>query len=145
VRLGVIDTGVFVSGIYWPNEPHRVLRAVALGFLRPILTESIFDEYLRTAWRLKEREHLDPDPSPWLEAFQTTAIWFEAAPLEEPVCRDGKEDKFIAAALGGGCRLLVARDHDLTVLEKPFRISILTPRAFLATLTRTERRQLRFS
>ena len=32
--------------------------------------------------------------------------------------------------------------RDLTVLEKPFGISILTPRAFLATLSRSERRRL---
>lgn len=143
MRLGVIDTGVFVAGIYWRNEPHRVLRVVALGFLRPVLTEFVFDEYVRTAWRLKEREHLAPDPTPWLEAFQTSANWVTPVPLDEPVCRDGKDDKLIEAALAGDCRLLVARDQDLTFLEKPFGISILTPRAFLATLTRAERRQLR--
>ena len=142
MRLGVIDTGVFVAGIYWRNEPHRVLRAVALGFLRPVLTQPVFDEYVRTAWRLREREHLARDPTPWLEAFQTSANWVAAVPLDEPVCRDGKDDKFIEAAMGGDCRLLIARDKDLTLLEKPFGISILTPRAFLATLPRAERRQL---
>ena len=142
MRLGVIDTGVFVAGIYWRNEPHRVLRAVALGFLRPVLTQPVFEEYVRTAWRLKEREHLAQDPSPWLEAAQTSAFWVSPVPLSAPVCRDRKDDKFIEAALGAECRLLLARDQDLTVLEKPFGISILTPRAFLATLARTERRQL---
>jgi putative PIN family toxin of toxin-antitoxin system len=142
VRLGVIDTGVFVAGIYWRNEPHSVLRAVALGFLRPVLTEAVFDEYVRTAWRLKEREHLERDPSPWLEAFQLSATWVSPTPFGEPICRDRKDDKFIEAALAAESCLLIARDHDLTILEKPFGISILTPRAFLAMLTRTERRQI---
>ena len=142
MKLAAIDTGVFVAGIYWRNEPHRVLRAVVLGFLRPVLTEPVFDEYVRAAWRLKEREHLEPDPCPWLEAFQTSATWISPVPLSEPVCRDRNDDKFIEAALGAESRLLIARDQDLTILEKPFGISILTPRAFLTTLTRTERRQL---
>lgn len=142
MRVGVVDTGVFVAGIYWRNEPHKVLRAVALGILQPILTEPIFDEYVRTAWRLRERERLTPEPTPWLETFQTVAIWVSPAALRESVCRDGTDDKFIEAALGAQCSLLVARDRDLTVLEKPFGISILTPRAFLAGLSRVERRQL---
>ena len=142
MRLAVIDTGVFVAGIYWRNEPHNVLRAITLGILVPVMTEPIFDEYVRAAWRLKEREHLEADPSPWLEAMQTSASWVSPVSLNEPVCRDRNDDKFIEAALGAESRLLIARDQDLTILKKPFGISILTPRAFLATLTRTERRQL---
>jgi len=142
VRVGVVDTGVFVAGIYWRNEPHKMLRAVALGLLQPVLTEPVFDEYVRTAWRLRERERLKPEPTPWLDIFQTNAIWASPLALPEYVCRDHKDDKFIEAALGAECDLVVARDRDLTDLEKPFGIAILTPRAFLAGLSRTERRRL---
>ena len=142
MRVGVVDTGVVVAGIYWRNDPHRILRAVALGMLRPVLTEPIFDEYVRTAWRLKERERLTSEPTPWLETFQAVALWVSPTTLERPVCRDPKDDKFIEAALGAECDLIVARDRDLTVLEKPFGIAVLTPRAFLAGWTRSERRQL---
>jgi hypothetical protein len=37
---------------------------------------------------------------------------------------------------------LIARDADLTVLQKPFGIEILTPRAWLSRLTRAHRRLL---
>jgi hypothetical protein len=37
---------------------------------------------------------------------------------------------------------IIARDADLTVLERPFGIHILTPRQWLATLSRAERRKL---
>ena len=142
MRVGVVDTGVFVAGIYWRNEPHKILRAVALGLLQPVLTEPVFDEYVRAAWRLREHERLRPEPTPWLETFQTNAIWVSPVVLREPVCRDHKDDKFIEAALGAECDFVVARDRDLTVLEKPFGIAILTPRAFLAGLSRTDRRRL---
>ena len=142
MRIGVVDTGVFVAGIYWRNEPHQVVRAVALGILRPVLTEPVFEEYVRTAWRLRERERLTSEPTQWLETFQAVALWVSPMALEQPVCRDHMDDMFIEAALGAECGLIVARDRDLTVLEKPFGISILTPRAYLASLSRLERRQL---
>lgn len=142
MRVGVIDTGVFVAGIYWRNEPHKVLRAVAQGLLQPVLTQPVFEEYVRAAWRLKEREHLVPEPTPWLETLQIAGMWVTPVVLDEPVCRGRQDDKFIEAALGAECRLVVARDRDLTVLAKPFGISILTPRAFLASLSRAERRRL---
>lgn len=142
MRVGVVDTGVFVAGIYWCNEPHQVLRAVALGILRPVLTEPVFDEYVRAAWRLRERERFTPEPTRWLETFRAVALWVSPMTLEQPVCRDRADDMFIEAALGAECDLIVARDRDLTVLEKPFGIAVLTPRAFLAELSRSERRQL---
>ena len=124
MRAGVIDTGDFVAGIYWRNEPHRVIRAVALGLLQPVLTELVVDEFVRALWRLREREGLTPEPTPWLETLQTTATWVLPMTLHESVCRDHQDDKFLEAALGAECDLIVARDQDLTVLEKPFGISI---------------------
>jgi predicted nucleic acid-binding protein len=44
--------------------------------------------------------------------------------LREPVCRDRHDDKFIEAALAAQVRTLLARDADLTVLEKPWSLDI---------------------
>ena len=62
--------------------------------------------------------------------------------FREPVCRDRYDDKFIEAALAAGARTLIARDRDLTVLQKPFGIEILPPRAWLSRLPRSQRRLL---
>ena len=48
----------------------------------------------------------------------------------------------IEAALAAGARTIIARDADLTVLKQPFGIQILTPRRWLATLPRADRRTL---
>jgi len=48
----------------------------------------------------------------------------------------------IEAALASGARTIIARDADLTVLKQPFGIQILTPRRWLATLPRADRRTL---
>ena len=47
-----------------------------------------------------------------------------------------------SSCLAAGAKTIIARDADLTVLQKPFGIRILTPRAWLATLSRADRRKL---
>ena len=59
------------------------------------------------------------------------------------VCRDSKDDKFIETALAAHAIVILARDADLTDLEKPYGIEIVTPRQFLGQLPRRIRRALR--
>ncbi len=140
--LAVIDTGVLVSGVFWRREPHQVLRAWKAGLLTPIVSEQISDEYKRVLDDVKREEGFATDLSPWLEALKVVAVWVIPVPLGRSVCRDPKDDKFIEAALAAGARTLIARDPDLTVLQKPFGIEILTPRAWLSRLPRAQRRLL---
>lgn len=135
----VIDTGVVVSGVYWRNEAHTCLKAWLAGHLQLAVTEGVFEEYRSALWRVRQKEGLNVDPTPWLEAVRDLAIWAEPIPLGKPTCRDAKDDKFLEAALGAGARLLIARDADLCDLEKPFGIEILTPRTFLSRLPRKVR------
>jgi predicted nucleic acid-binding protein len=43
------------------------------------------------------------------------------------VCRDLRDEMLIEAAVTAGCHTIIARDRDLTVLEKPFGINLYTP------------------
>ena len=140
--LAVVDTGVFVSGVFWRREPHRILRAWKSGLFTPIVSQQIFDEYKRVLEDLKREESFATDLSPWLEALKISTVWVTPAPLGRSVCRDPTDDKFIEAALAAGARTLIARDSDLAVLQKPFGIEILTPRAWLSRLPRAQRRLL---
>jgi predicted nucleic acid-binding protein len=58
------------------------------------------------------------------------------------VCRDFKDEILIEAAVNAKCHTIIARDRDLTVLEKPFGINLCTPHEWLDTLTRPQRRRL---
>jgi putative PIN family toxin of toxin-antitoxin system len=140
--LAVIDTGVLVSGVFWRREPHQVLRAWKSKLLTPIVSAQIYDEYQTVLEDVKREEGFATNLSPWLEALKVAAVWVAPAPLGRQVCRDPQDDKFIEAALAAGARTLIARDADLTVLQKPFGIEILTPRAWLARLPRAQRRLL---
>ena len=138
----VIDTGVLVSGIFWRHEPHQCVQAWLRGMLALVVSDSIFAEYERVLREVKAEQGFTTDLAPWLAAIQKSAFWVTPEPLASPVCRDPKDDQFIEAALAGRARWLIARDADLTVLEKPFGVEIVTPRQFLARLPRHVRRQL---
>ncbi len=106
----VIDTGVLVAGVFWAAEPHRVVRAWLRGLIVPVISDDIFDEYARVLARTRERERFTTDLAPWLHALRQHAIWVEPIPLNQPVCRDASDEKFIGAALAGTARTVIARD-----------------------------------
>ena len=138
----VLDTGVVVAGIFWRHDPHQCVQAWVRGLLTMAVSKAIFSEYERVLREVKTEQGFTTDLEPWLESIRNTALWVIPTPLTEPVCRDPKDDIMIEAALAAGARTIIARDADLTVLEKPFGIRILTPRAWLATLARADRRKL---
>jgi predicted nucleic acid-binding protein len=47
MKTAVIDTGVFVAGVFWRHEPHLILRAWRRGVFWPVVSEEIFSEYER--------------------------------------------------------------------------------------------------
>lgn len=111
--------------------------------MSPVVSDEIFAEYERVLREVKKQQGFDAEVEPWLEAVRTSALWVTPVKLSQQVCRDPHDDKLIEAVLAAGARTLIARDTDLTVLEKPFGIEILTPRAWLSRLPRAQRRKLR--
>ena len=142
MKLIVLDTGVVVAGVFWRHEPHACLMAWLNGLICPVVSEGVFAEYERVLHEVKEEEGFDTDIESCLDTMRSSALWVTPVKLREPVCRDPSDDKFIEAALAAGTRTLIARDPDLTVLQKPFGIEILTPRAWLSRLPRAQRRLL---
>ncbi len=138
----VIDTGVFAAGVFWRKEAHRCVNAWLQGTVALVVSVPIYQEYERTLCKIKAAYGFQTDVDPWLALVQNQGQWVQPCPLAQPACRDPKDDIMIEAALAAGARTIIARDADLTVLEKPFGIRILTPRAWLATLSRVDRRKL---
>ena len=143
MKLAVIDTGVFVAGVFWHHEPHLCLKVWLHGLMTPVMSEEILAEYEAVLARVKQEQQFTTDTALWLNTLRKSALWVEPIPFEEKVCRDPKDNKFIEAALAErDCYTIIARDRDLTVLKKPFGIDIRTPREWLGTLTRPQRKRL---
>src|SRR5271165_5259006 len=112
MKTAVIDTGVFVAGVFWRHEPHLCLKAWLQGILMPVMSEEILAEYETVLERVKQDQHFTTEIGPWLDTLRTSALWVTPVSLEQKVCRDPKDDKFIEAALAAGARTVIARDRD---------------------------------
>jgi predicted nucleic acid-binding protein len=143
MNLAVIDPGVFVAGVFWRHEPHLCLKAWLCGMITPVMTEDMLAEYEAGLERVKQERQFTTDTGLWVDALRTSALWVEWWAIGKIVCRDFKDEILIEAAVTAGCHTIIARDRDLTVVEKPFGINLYTPQEWLDTLTRPQRRRLR--
>ena len=50
---------------------------------------------------------------------------YELSPLGRQRSRDAEDDALLACALSSGARIVVSKDKDLLVLEKPFGITCI--------------------
>jgi len=107
-----------------------------------VVSNAVYEEFERTLRRVKLQQGFQTDVEPWLALVRNYGVWATPVPLTTQVCRDPKDDIMVEAALAGQARTIIARDRDLTTLEKPFGISVLTPRQWLGTLPRETRRSL---
>jgi predicted nucleic acid-binding protein len=102
MKAAVIDTGVFVAGVFWHHEPCLRLKAWLRGILLPVVSEEIFAECAVVLERVKQEQHFTSDTDLWLERPRALALWATLSSLGQRVCRDPKDDKFISAALPAG-------------------------------------------
>lgn len=131
----VLDTNVFVSGVFFGGFPGEVLSAWRDGTLEVVVTREILEEYVRVGERLSAR-FPDVDLGPALELVAASARLVTARPLMEPVCRDMHDDKFIACALAAEADCIVSGDLDLLAVS-PFRnVTVVRPRELVERLRR---------
>ena len=130
----MVDTNVFVSGIFFAGPPYRILKAWRDGRLQPVVSQEVVDEYRRVVEAIS-KQYPAIDTVPVLEYLADNTIIIVAPSLPEPVCVDPDDDKFIACALAAGCKVIVSGDKHLLKLRAFRRIPILAPRAFLETWT----------
>ena len=126
----VLDTNVFVSGVFFNGPPFQILEAWRDGKIQMVISPEILDEYRRVGEILTE-EHPAIDLEPILEYVIHNAVVFSAPPLSERVCDDPDDDKFLACALASGSNLVVSGDRHLLKVTGYQNIEVLKPRYFL--------------
>jgi putative PIN family toxin of toxin-antitoxin system len=127
----VVDTNVMVSAIFWPGESRDCLVFWAKRRFDLAVSVPILQEYSEIAHRLGGRIRA-VNPEPWLQWIERKARVYEPVPLGGRRSRDPNDDPFLACALACGAKIIVSKDKDLLVLDKPFGIEILPPRQFVA-------------
>jgi putative PIN family toxin of toxin-antitoxin system len=129
VRI-VLDTNVFVSGVFFTGPPSRILRAWSEGRVTLVVSPDILDEYYRVGVRLAE-QYPDVDLNPAIALLAVEAEIVDASELSEPVSDDPDDDKFLACARSAGVPIVVSGDKHLLEVSGWESIDVLKPRQFL--------------
>lgn len=126
----LLDTNVFMSGIFCSGHPERILNAWSDGKIKLIVSPEILNEYVRVG-NILSKKYSGVDISPFIDLVTIYGEFVSPVVLKEPVSRDVDDDKFIATALAAKCKLIVSGDKDLLTVDGCFGIEIIKPNEFV--------------
>jgi len=134
----VLDTNVFVSGVFFGGPPHKILEAWRDGKIQLLLSPAILEEYQRVM-----RELAVQFPEIRVEGlidFMIVHSEIILPPSLPPVIQvDPSDDKFLECAVAGEATCIVTGDKHLLKLLSFKGVSILKPREFVEDYLKTER------
>ncbi|MDH4137101.1 MAG: putative toxin-antitoxin system toxin component, PIN family [Anaerolineae bacterium] len=132
----VIDTTVWISGIFWHGIPHQILEIWKAGDFDIIVSQSILAEIGRKLNEKATEFEMEAEVvNEWLDLIIGEAILVQ--PQEKiRACRDPDDDLFLEAAVEGRADFIVSGDKDLTDMGEFRKIKLVKPRQFYDLLTR---------
>jgi putative PIN family toxin of toxin-antitoxin system len=126
----ILDTNVFVSGVFFSGPPYRILEAWRDGKIQLVMSQEILDEYRRIGKKLAE-QFPNVDLEPILDLVTMRAEMFSVRNLRVPACKDPDDDKFLACALASKCKVIVSGDKNLLRVSGFRGIKVIRPRNFV--------------
>lgn len=127
----ILDTNVFVSGVFFSGPPFRILEAWRDRKLQLIASQEILEEYQRVGETLAE-QFPGINLQPIIDLVTTNAEIFPNQVLPESVCEDPDDDKFLACALISRCKVIVSGDRHLLKVSGFRGIKVVKPRQFIS-------------
>ncbi len=126
----VIDTSTFISATITGGIPATILDTIYLNEHKLLFSLETYNELCEVLGRSKFDRYVDrEDRLKFLENVIEFAEWVTVVSSVR-VCRDLKDDKFLAVALDGKADYVISSDRDLFDLKRFENIPILTPREF---------------
>lgn len=126
----VLDTNVLISGAFFTGPPFYILRSCIQGDFQLVLSPEIIVEYRRVGEEFSRRRS-NPEFEKLLSLLVAQALIVDAPALENPICRDPCDDKFIACALVVDADVIISGDKDLLSISGESTIRIMRPKEFV--------------
>lgn len=126
----VIDTNVFISGIFFSGPPFEILKAWGNLSFQIALSQEILDEYQRVAKELSSK-FPSVDILPIIEMVTIHGQFVDTQGIDITVCEDPDDNKFIECAIASNCKIIVSGDKHLLKLTGYKSITVLKPRGFV--------------
>ncbi len=125
----VLDTNVFISGIFFGGIPSKILTAWLNKNITLIVSPAILYESRRVLLELSARFKIQ-DGSGILELLTVNSTLVSDTELPEQVCTDRDDDKFLACAFAGKAKIICSGDKALLKTSGYKGIAVLTPHVF---------------
>ena len=125
----ILDTNVFISGIFFSGPPSHILKAWANQSLQIVLSQQILNEYQRVSEELSFKFQ-KIDILPIIELVTIHGQFIDTQGFDISVCEDPEDDKFLECAVAGKCITIVSGDKHLLKLSGYKGITVLSPRDF---------------
>lgn len=126
----VVDTNVLISAIFFKGKPDVILEAWRTRKLEIILSADILNEYSKVMERLSLK-FPSVESSGILSILTSGCRIVEPEVIENQVCDDPDDDKFLAAAIGGATKIIISGDKHLLDVNGYSGIEILRPAEFI--------------
>ena len=126
----VLDTNVFVSGVFFQGSSYQILKAWRDGKVQLVISQEILEEYQRVGETLAY-QFPGVDLGPIVELLTLKTELTQAPGLPEPICDDPDDDKFLACALASNSEVTISGDKHLLKVSGYCGINVLRPRKFL--------------
>jgi len=126
----VLDTNVFISGIFFHGPPAQILDAWKKSKIQIVLSKEIIDEYQRVAGVLSEK-FPEIDISSIIDLIAIHAQIVDTEGIEVFECEDPDDNKFIECAIASKTKLIVSGDKHLLKISGYREIVVHNPRNFV--------------
>lgn len=124
----VIDTNVFISGVFFGGNAQKILRLFQRGMLQILISPETEAELLAKLQKFQPEKQLIEDLIAAIHRHATRCLPRQSV----TVSRDPKDNMFLALAAEGNADFLITGDKDLLVLKQYKQTAIMTPATFLA-------------
>ena len=126
----ILDTNVFISGIFFTGPPAQILRAWENNSFQIIISKNILSEYQRVTESLSSK-FPSIDIIPIIELLTVHCEFIHTQGVNISVYDDPDDDKFIECAVAGKCKTIISGDKHLLKLSGYDGIDVLKPRQFV--------------
>ena len=134
----VIDTNLIVSYLLTQSETmSRLVDHWEQGHFVYLLSPAMLHELREVVYRPRLRQHMRVDPAVLLDLMETDTEMVAGDLALLGVCRDAKDEPFIACAVEGGAAFLVTGDADLLDMAARQDVTMIRAYDFVRLLDKT--------
>jgi putative PIN family toxin of toxin-antitoxin system len=126
----VLDTNVFISGIFFSGPPSQILKAWKDQKIQIVLSKEILNEYQRVAEELSKKIS-SIDIEPIIELLTIYGEIVETESISVTVCEDPDDNMFLECAIASNSKIIVSGDKHLLQISGYQGIDVVKPREFI--------------